>query len=73
MATCDLCGAPLRKAPFSSTIFQNRYICTVNDRHIFTKDRLTGNLVKVAPLASAVIMGSVVLVKALDHLNDLSS
>ncbi|MEZ4866486.1 MAG: hypothetical protein R3C14_34525 [Caldilineaceae bacterium] len=70
MSQCDICGAPLKKAPFSSTLFQNRYICEGAQRHAFAKETTTGILVRVAPATTSLIVGAVMVTKALALLSD---
>jgi len=70
--TCDLCGAPLRPAPFSTTIWQNRYVCTKNINHVFSKDTAAGHLLRVSPLVTTLMVGTVMAFRIGSVVHDLT-
>lgn len=70
MDHCDICGAPLKKAPFSSTLFQDRYICMKDTHHMFSKDTATGKLIKASPLLHTMMFGALFAATVLQILDD---
>lgn len=64
---CDVCGGALRKAPFSSTILQNVWICSKEQRHIFRKQTVVGDVVEFIRISSGVAIGILATVTLVEY------